>query len=123
MGYSTRGKTGLESLANYELSNTSVSAAKQAENAAAGVKNPGNSLVSTLDAALQEAAGQAMGLYEGAIVVMEPSTGKILAMVSRPDFDPNRVAQEWESLNAEGSSVFLNPAAQGLYPPGSTLRS
>ena len=122
VGYSTRGKTGLESLANYELSNTSVSAAKQAENAAAGVKNPGNSLVSTLDAALQEAAGQAMGLYEGAIVVMEPSTGKILAMVSRPDFDPNRVAQEWESLNAEGSSVFLNRAAQGLYPPGSTFK-
>ena len=122
VGYSTRGKTGLESLANYDLSNTSASAAEQAENAAAGVKNPGNDLVTTLDSALQEAAGQAMGLYEGAIVVMEPATGKILAMVSRPDFDPNQVSEEWESLNAGESSVLLNRAAQGIYPPGSTFK-
>ena len=122
VGYSTRGKTGLESLANYDLANTSVSAAEQAKNAAAGLKNPGNSLVTTLDTALQEAASQAMGLYEGAIVVMEPATGKIFAMVSKPDFDPNRISEEWESLNAEGSSVLLNRASQGIYPPGSTFK-
>ncbi len=122
VGYSTRGKTGLESLANYDLINTSVSAAQQAQNAADGVKNPGNNLVTTLDAKLQEAASSAMGLYEGAIVVMEPSTGKILAMVSKPDFDPNKVSQDWESLNQEGSSVLLNRAAQGIYPPGSTFK-
>ena len=79
VGYSTRGKTGLESLANYDLINTSASASEQAQNAAAGVKNPGNNLVTTLDVTLQEAAYNAMGLYEGAIVVMEPSTGKRIA--------------------------------------------
>ena len=55
VGYSTRGKTGLESLANYDLINTSASASEQAENAADGVKNPGNNLVTTLDVSLQEA--------------------------------------------------------------------
>ena len=122
VGYSTRGKTGLESLANYELIHTSASITEQAENEAAGVKNPGNNLVTTLDTAVQEAASNAMGLYEGAIVAMEPSTGKILAMVSKPDFDPNRVAEEWEELNQDGSSVLLNRASQGLYPPGSTFK-
>lgn len=122
VGYSTRGKTGLESLANYDLINTSASAAEQARNAADGVKNPGNNLITTLDTSLQEAAYNAMGLYEGAIVVMEPSTGKILAMVSKPDFDPNQVAQEWEKLTQDGSSVLLNRATQGLYPPGSTFK-
>ena len=56
VGYSTRGKTGLESLANYDLINTSASASEQVQNAAAGVKNPGNNLVTTLDVTLQEAA-------------------------------------------------------------------
>ncbi|HJA94393.1 MAG TPA: penicillin-binding protein 2 [Candidatus Eisenbergiella merdipullorum] len=122
VGYSTRGRTGLESLANYDLINTSVSAAEQAENAADGLKNPGNDLVTTLDTKIQEAAYNAMGLYTGAIVVMEPSTGKILAMVSKPDFDPNEIAQDWDSLTQDGSSVLLNRASQGLYPPGSTFK-
>ena len=54
---------------------------------------------------------------------MEPSTGKILAMVSKPDFDPNTLAANWSQITGEGSdSVLVNRATQGLYPPGSTFK-
>lgn len=123
VGYTARGKTGLEALANFYLVNTSAGASEQAENAAAGRKNPGNNLVTTLDAKLQQAAYDALGVYEGAVVVMEPSTGRILAMVSKPDFDPNRIAEIWEEVTSDKeSSVLLNRASQGVYPPGSTFK-
>ena len=55
---------------------------------------------------------------------MEPDTGKILAMVSKPGFDPNQLSSQWESLisgdNTEAQ--LLNRAAQGVYPPGSTFK-
>ena len=59
---------------------------------------------------LQDMAYEALGKYDGAIVVMEPSTGKILAMVSKPDYDPNNIAEDWDELTAEDSesSVLLN---------------
>ncbi len=127
VGYSDKGKTGLESLAGYYLINTSASVSEQAANQAAGRKNPGNNLVTTLNASIQEAAYQAMGIYKGAIVVMEPSTGKVLAMVSKPDFDPNQIASIWEDITADTEknreeSALLNRASQGLYPPGSTFK-
>jgi len=55
---------------------------------------------------------------------MEPDTGKILAMVSTPDFDPNAVADIWEDLisGENNQAQLLNRAAQGLYPPGSTFK-
>ncbi len=55
--------------------------------------------------------------------VTEPSTGKILAMVSKPDFNPNTISEIWDSLLEDTtSSVLLNRATQGLYPPGSTFK-
>jgi cell division protein FtsI/penicillin-binding protein 2 len=123
VGYSTKGKTGLESLANYYLINTSATVAQQAENSAAGRKNPGNNLYTTLDLGLQQTAYNAMGIYKGAIVVMEVDTGKILAMVSKPDFNPNEIAQIWEKVTSDTeNSPLLNRAAQGIYPPGSTFK-
>lgn len=73
---------------------------------------------------MQETAYQALGNYDGAVVVMEPSTGKVLAMVSKPDFDPNTIAADWDSIISEdnNNSVLLNRATQGLYPPGSTFK-
>lgn len=81
-------------------------------------------MVTTLDSTLQETAYQALGNYDGAVVVMEPSTGKVLAMVSKPDFDPNTIAADWDSIISEdnNNSVLLNRATQGLYPPGSTFK-
>lgn len=123
VGYSTKGRMGLENLANYYLSNTSASVSEQAQNAAAGKKNPGDNLITTLDSELQKAAYDAMGIYQGAVIAMEPSTGRILAMVSKPDFDPNEIADIWEEVTEDTeSSVLLNRATQGLYPPGSTFK-
>ena len=62
-------------------------------------------------------------MYEGAIIVTEPDTGRILALVSKPDFDPNTISEVWDDLvNDSNSSVLVNRATQGLYPPGSTFK-
>ena len=73
---------------------------------------------------LQKTAYDALGGADGAVVVMEPDTGKILAMVSKPDFNPNDIDEIWAEANSENStsSVLLNRATQGLYPPGSTFK-
>lgn len=123
VGYSTKGRTGVEALANYYLINTSTSLSNKAANDAAGLKNPGDCVYTTLDVTLQQTADDQLGLYKGAIVVTEVSTGKILAMVSHPDFDPNRIAEIWDSIiEDKDSSVLLNRATQGQYPPGSTFK-
>ena len=73
---------------------------------------------------IESTAYDALGYYKGAIVVLEPSTGKILAMVSKPDFDPNTIAADWDNLTADENTdaALLNRATQGLYPPGSTFK-
>lgn len=123
VGFATYGKTGVESQANYYLINSNVPLSEKVANDLAGVKNPGDNVYTTLDVALQEAAYKALDTYKGAIIVTEPSTGKILAMVSKPDFDPNEIADIWDELVADqSSSVLVNRATQGLYPPGSTFK-
>lgn len=123
VGYSTQGRMGVEALANYYLINTSTSLNNKVANDMAGVKNPGDNVYTTLDVRLQEVADSELGIYRGAIVVTEVSTGKVLAMVSHPDFDPNEIQDIWDSLvENDSSSVLLNRATQGLYPPGSTFK-
>lgn len=124
VGYSQSGKTGLEQLANFSLLTSDVPVYEKVFNEFMEQKHEGNQVVTTLDVELQQTAYDAMGSFEGAVVVMEPSTGKILAMVSRPDFNPNNIVELWDSLTASDSteSVLLNRAAQGLYPPGSTFK-
>ena len=53
--------------------------------------------------------------------MMEPDTGKVLAMVSKPDFDPGAVSANWEALNSDPDSALLNRATQGQYAPGSAF--
>lgn len=124
VGYSTRGKTGIESLANFSLLTSSASVGEQIGNELKDEKNPGDNVVTTLDFELQEAAYQALGRNRGAVVVLEADTGRILAMVSKPDFDPGRINEDWESLTAAGDtqSALYNRASQGLYAPGSTFK-
>ncbi|NCC43859.1 MAG: penicillin-binding protein 2, partial [Clostridia bacterium] len=82
-----------------------------------------DNIVTTLDVELQQAAYDALGSYDGAVVVMEPDTGKVLAMVSKPDFNPNTISADWEEINSEeGNSSLVNRATQGQYPPGSTFK-
>jgi peptidoglycan glycosyltransferase len=124
VGYSVKGKTGIESLANLSLLRSNVDFVQRAENEIQGEKSPGDSVITTLDVDIQQTAYDALRYYEGAVIVMEPSTGKILAMVSRPDYDPNNIEADWEIMTSEehSSSELLNRATQGLYPPGSTFK-
>jgi peptidoglycan glycosyltransferase len=122
-GYSTKGKTGAEALANYYLIHSNTSLSNKASNDAAGIKNPGDNVYTTLNLKIQETAADEMGIYKGAILVTEVATGKILAMISHPDFDPNEIADIWDELiEDKESSVLLNRVTQGLYPPGSTFK-
>lgn len=123
IGFSTYGKTGVEEFSNYYLINSDIPLKDKVANTTAGLKNPGNNVYTTLDTEIQQAAYNALGLYKGAIIVTECATGRILAMVSKPDFDPNEIADIWEELAADkNSSVLLNRVTQGLYPPGSTFK-
>ena len=123
VGYSDQGKTGLESLANFYLLSSHMNLVEQAVNELSDVKNLGDQVVTTLDVGLQQAASDALGDRKGAVVVMEPDTGKILAMVSKPGFDPNQLSSQWESLisgdNTEAQ--LLNRATQGGLPAGLNL--
>lgn len=122
VGYSTHGKTGIEKQANYYLINSDLSLSEKVSNEMAGRKNPGNSVYTTLDENLQTLAADCLAGYKGAIVISEPDTGKILAMVSSPDFDPNGIADLWDELLAdENNSALLNRVTQGKYPPGSVF--
>lgn len=124
VGWSTRGKTGLESLADFYLLSSHINLGEKIIQEIMDEKNPGDHVVTTLDIELQQAAYDALGDRRGAVIAMEPSTGKILAMVSKPDFDPNQINTLWDSL-VSGSSeegLLLNRATQGLYPPGSTFK-
>lgn len=123
VGYTTNGKAGVEAAYNADLLTSSTSIVDQVEKGVKNEKVRGNSLILTLDAQLQQAACTALGSYRGAVVVLEPSTGRILAMVSKPDFDPNAMAESWEYLiSQDAASPLLNRAVQGLYPPGSTFK-
>ena len=122
LGYITRGNAGIES--KYNLRLTSISN-ELLQNASKIIGNniEGNSLILTIDNNLQNIAGDLLGRQKGSIVALEPSTGRILAMVSYPSFDNNRVNEDWDKLTSDGSnSPLLNRATQGLYPPGSTFK-
>lgn len=123
VGYTAQGKTGIESLSNFELLTSNAFFLEKLKNEFQDKKNIGDNVVTTLDAGVQEAAYDALGSYKGAVVAMEPSTGKIVAMVSKPDFDPGAVAENWDTLSTdEENSALLNRATQGQYAPGSTFK-
>ena len=123
IGYASNGKSGLEATENYDLLTSHSSLLQQIQAGERGDKIQGDRVVVSLDPKLQQAAYYALGSYRGAVVVMEPDSGRILAMVSKPDFNPNTIGSEWESLSSDtNTSPLLNRAAQGLYPPGSTFK-
>ena len=88
---------------------------------------PGKQLKLTIDLDLQIAAEEALEGRNGAIVAMDPRTGEILAMVSRPTFDPNDFAvrvsrQDWNRLVTDPDKPLLNKAIQAQLAPGSTFK-
>ncbi len=128
------GKTGLEQ--SYEAALHGITGIEEVEVDSGGravrvlsrtPPVPGNNLVLNLDAQLQEIAYQAFGNRRGALVAIDPRNGGVLALVSKPGFDPNLFVdgidpQSWSELNGSPDKPLLNRAAAGTYPPGSTFK-
>ncbi len=133
LGYCSdkHGRSGLEAACNFSLLTSHQSILSQLKNDLKGRKSNGDSVVTTLDYRLQSAAYNALEEYlgdsgKGTIVAIEPKTGKVRAMVSMPDFDPNEIDDYWDSFHEEDragdASPLMNRALSGLYPPGSTYK-
>ncbi len=87
----------------------------------------GDDLYLTIDSRLQRVAENLLGQESGAIVALDPTTGDILAMASRPAFDPNVLSREltgkqWVEIVQDEGRPLNNRASQGQYPPGSTFK-
>ena len=87
----------------------------------------GHNLYLHLDAKLQQVAEQVFGDYRGALVALDPRNGGVLALVSKPGFDPNLFVDgidsaTWRELNDADERPLINRALRGMYPPGSTLK-
>lgn len=124
IGRITNSMTGVELSQCYPLLTSHANPLEQLIDNFKGKKKPGDNVVTTINYKLQKTAYDALGSYRGAVVAMEPSTGKILAMVSKPDYNPNTVGKDWNKLisGGDGNSALLNRATQGIYPPGSTFK-
>ncbi len=87
----------------------------------------GNDIYLTLNSQLQQFIESQMAEKKGAIIVSEPSTGKIMAMVSYPDYDPNMFTQQislsqWQTIAENEDNVLCNRNIQSVYPPGSVFK-
>ena len=122
VGYDSHGKSGLESTENFDLLTSNAFFIERLVNTVKEEKNIGDNIITTLDTELQKAAYDALGYYKGAVVVMEASTGKVLAMVSKPTFNPNTLYKNWSSLSSSENAELLNRATQGAYAPGSVFK-
>ncbi len=122
VGYAVNGKMGLENQANFSLLRSHAFFLEQIWNDLQGEKNIGDNVVTTINYELQTTAYEALSGYDGAVIVMEPGTGKILAMVSLPAFDPNTIGEDWDEITGGTSSVLVNRATQGQYAPGSVFK-
>lgn len=117
------GTSGLEQAFDPDLSGTTaVFQLESAWRALYGQRGAGADITLAIDRGIQRVAAAALGDRRGAVVVMDPRNGDILAMVSRPGFDPRRVGENWFWLVRDTRLPLLNRAALGLYPPGSTFK-
>ena len=122
-GYSSVAKSGVEAAENFTLMALKNEFLQRVSSIVKHTELMGNSVALTVDMDIQSTAGNLLGSAKGAIVVMEPSTGRILALQAYPDFNPNSVASQWETLRDHKDSPLVNRAAQGIYPPGSTFKT
>jgi penicillin-binding protein 2 len=128
------GKNGLEASYETELHGVTGSAQVEIDAGGRGIRTlsstppvAGNRLVLTLDIKLQQVAENAFGKFRGGLVAIEPATGGVLAIVSRPGYDPNVFVdgidpQSWQALTEDPDKPLNNRALTGTYPPGSTIK-
>ena len=127
-----QGATGLESAMNSYLTGKSSSQFFEQVNALlSGNPLTGASVELTLDPVVQRAAWDALGSLQGAVVALDPSTGRVLAMVSKPGYDANQLASHdgnaagnaYTNLLADKTTPLVNKAISGtLYAPGSVFK-
>ncbi len=123
IGYSfiRNGRRGLERSRNDELAGKE----DEFESILSGLEDrerEGLDLVTNLDPAGQRAALAGLGGRKGAVVAIEPSTGKVRVMASVPEYDPNRIPSDFSAINRDPAKPLLNRTTQELYPPGSTFK-
>jgi len=128
------GKSGVEAKYERELHGTTGFEQVEIDAAGRGIRTlsrtpavSGNNIVLTLDMRLQRVAENAFGERRGALVAIEPGTGAVLALVSKPGFDLNLFVdgpdpQYWADLNTNPDRPLNNRAIAGVYPPGSTFK-
>ena len=128
------GKAGVEASYENELHGTTGFEQIEIDAAGRGIRalsrtpsQPGNNVTLTLDMRLQQVAEIAFGERRGALVAVEPSSGGVLALVSKPGFDPNLFVdgidpQDWADLNNNIDKPLNNRAISGTSPPGSTFK-
>lgn len=117
------GRTGIESYYNADLAGLNDPWQKLGPIAHLLGHARGNDIRLTINSDVQKVAAAALGGRKGAIVVLAPKTGAVIAMVSNPVFDPNKLEENWDSLSTNSESPLLNRAVQGLYPPGSVFKT
>ena len=132
VGYSTAGRsrTGLERSLNDYLTASNANLSTAVDNALDELRGrtiEGNDVVTTLDLAAQEVAAEQLGSRCGAVVALDPRTGKVLAMASTPSFDPNLAENRFGAISritadCAAPAPLLNRASAGLYVPGSTFK-
>ena len=123
VGYAAKGGDGIERKMQRYLITSDILLSEKLRNDMQNQKDPGNNVHTTLLPELQKTAYEALGNNRGAVVVTDVKTGRILAMVSKPAYDPNRIEEIWDDvIEDEESGVLLDRASQGLYPPGSTFK-
>lgn len=119
-----RGRDGVE----YVVVNARGRRVSTLSESGARLPEPGQDLTLTLDLKVQRALEEAMAdVARGAAVALDPRDGGILALVSRPAYDPNEFSHglsraRWRELSGGGANPLLNRAIQGVYPPGSTFK-
>ena len=124
------GKTGVEKFYENELygnpgyKHVEINArGRQLRDLDIGYAEPGEDIHLTIDIDLQIFAENLFKDYKGALVALDPNNGEVLALVSKPDFDPNLFvdgieAESWRLLNSSEKKPLNNRAIQGVYPPG-----
>jgi penicillin-binding protein A len=123
VGYSfiQNGRRGLEASRNDDLAGKR----NEFESIFAGLEGrdrEGEDVVTNLDVDGTEAAVNGLAGRKGAVVAIEPQTGKVRVMVSIPEYDPNRIPQDFHALDTDPNLPTLNRTTQQLYPPGSTFK-
>lgn len=123
VGYVDVGKTGIEAYENLNLLNPNRNLIEKIKASILGESRQGSDVYLSLNQELQEIAYKALDGKKGAVVAMDPQTGQILAMVSKPDYDPNAIASVYQDLiDNKEDAILLNRVTNGVYPPGSTFK-